>query len=167
MGNSEKERTVLRLRILIEKVWAYAVEVIAAGLVCLFLLIWLGEQAIAKWQVEKRTDLLTFVGAAAAASAAVFAAYFGILSTDFGRKLRIHGVAAEYASAFAFPLIMLTIAAATLEFLTKDSGVALSDTVTFLLCYSCLNCITMVRNVLGVVRLWQEVERVNGKGRSV
>jgi len=159
MVNDKGQRTALRLRILIEKVWVYAVEVIAAGLICLLLWLWLGEQAIAKWQVEKRTDLLVFTGVALGLSAAVFAAFFGILATDFGKKLRIRGVAVEYASAFAFPLILLIMTAATLEFLANDSGSALSRAVTFALCYSCLNCVTMVRNVLGVVRLWQELER--------
>lgn len=95
-------------------------------------------------------------------SAAVFAAYFAVLATEFGRELRVHGVA-KYAAAFAFPLVPFAATIAALEMFTKDSGPGLSQAITFLTCYSGLNCITMVRNVLGIVRLWQEVERSNQK----
>jgi hypothetical protein len=117
----------------------------------------LGEQAISSWQIEKRTDLLAFTGVATAVSAAVFAAYFAVLSTAFGKELRIRRVAVEYATAFAFPMCLLAVTSASLEFLSKESGPTLSHAVTFLLCYSCVNCVTMVKNVLGIVRLWQEV----------
>lgn len=146
------------MRILFEKVWSYAVELIAAGLICVVLWIWLGGNAVAQWQIEKRTDLLTFTGCATALAGVIFAAYFSVLSTGFGRKLRLHKVAREYAMAFAFPLALFAATTITLVFLDKSAKANFSRSVTFLLCYSCINCITMVRNVLAIVGVWQDSE---------
>lgn len=148
----------MSLNIQLERVWTYAVEVVASGLVCLLLLIRIGGAAITKWQITKRSDLLILAGIAMGASAAVFAAYFGILPTEFGKRLRLHKAAAEYSAAFAFPMLLLAGTMVALAFLDDESGIAYSIFVMFLLCYSILNFMTMVRNVVGLVRLWQDIE---------
>jgi hypothetical protein len=34
-----------------------------------------------------------------------------------------------------------------------------------LFCYSLVNCVTMIRNVIGLVRLWQDVEGGGGSSK--
>jgi hypothetical protein len=141
------------------KIWTYAVEAVSAALFSAVFWLTIGVEKIRAWQVDKKPDLLVSVGIAIAASATIFAAYFALLSTDFGRKLRMHGVAAEYTAAFAFPMILFMISAGTFEFVDDNPGRTFSRFVTFLLCYSCVNCLTMVRNVIELVRLWQDIDR--------
>lgn len=149
---------VYRLRILLEKIWSYAAELIAAALICVFIWILLGGEQIAVWQIDKKVELLAFMGVTASISGAIFAAYFAVLSTELGQMLRTKGIAVEYVSAFAFPLLLFLATAAMLTFISKDSGKAFSWIITYLLCYSCINCVTTIKNVLGIVRLWQDVE---------
>ena len=139
------------------KFWAYAVEIIAAGLLCEILRRIVGVDRVHGWQIEKRSDLLVSIGIAVAVNAAIFAAYFALLSTDFGKRLRAHKAAAEYATAFAYPMFLFFVTAIVLEWLGVTAGPVLSCAITFLLCYSCVNCVTMIRNVIGLVRLWQDV----------
>lgn len=145
------------VRIRATKVWTYAVEVVAASLICVLLWLTAGADRMRQWQIEKKSDLLVSIGIAVGVSAAIFAAYFGLLSTNFGRRLRKHNAAAEYATAFAYPMLLLVLAAVVLECLGTDAGPTLSRAATFLLIYSCVNCVTMIRNVIGLVRLWQDV----------
>ena len=145
------------MRTLLTKIWAYAVEIIASGLFCLILWLTIGADRLREWQIENRSDLLVSIGIAVAVSAAIFAAYFALLSTNFGRRLRMHKAAAEYAAAFAYPMFLFFLAAIVVEWLGKKPGLVLSRFTTLVLCYSCLNCVTMIRNVIGLVRLWQDI----------
>lgn len=141
------------------KIWAYAVEPVGAALICTIIWLTIGAEEVRVWQLEKKADILAAIAIAAGVSAAIFAAYFALLSTDFGRKIRMQGAAAEYASAFAFPMILFLISAGALEFLRPNPNLTFSRFVTFLLCYCFVNCVTMIRNVIGLVRLWQDVDR--------
>ena len=158
------------MRILLTKLWAYAVETVCAIVLCAIIWLTIGADEVAAWQIQKRPDLLVSIGIGAAVSGTIFAAYFALLSTEFGRKLRVHGVAVEYAAAFAFPMALLVMVAGTLEFSDKNTNLLLSRFITFLLCYSCVNCVTMIKNVIGLVHLWQDVDRstearsLQGKG---
>ena len=87
----------------------------------------------------------------------IIAAYFAILTTEFGKKLRSFKVAHEYAVAFTFPLLIFLLALLSVISSSSGSNKYLLGSTFVLIVYSLLNCYTMLKNLLDMVRLWQDI----------
>jgi hypothetical protein len=148
-----------------EKARPYAVEALASALVLAVMLLGFGPRKVMLWVLAKKTDLTVFAGIAAAISGAIFAAYFGVLSTDFGKRLRLAHAASEYAAAFAFPLLVFLTEAFILTSISNENQWALLVSAGFMLVYSLLNCYTMIKNVIDLVKVWQDVENARATGK--
>ena len=141
-------------------------EVILAILVYAILLICFGSGRIIAWGVDKRSGISTITSLAAGISGVTFAAYFAVLATDFGKRLRLAGASVEYAIAFAFPVILFLATTGVWLVISRDSEPYLVEAAVLLLIYSGINCATMVKNVIGLVGLWQGVEKARVTGKS-
>jgi hypothetical protein len=131
-------------------------EIVLSALILAILWLWPGSAKVADWQIENRGDLLVFAFTAAALAGALFAAFLGMLGTDFGEKLRKHKAAAEYATAIAYPIILFLATSVILEVSGGKRHIEAQRIVTFFLLYSVINCVTLVRNLIGLVGLWQD-----------
>ena len=148
-----------------EKIRPYAVELLAALLLCAILFMCFRTNQVLAWLLRRKSDALVLAGIAAGTSGIIFGAYFNVLSTDFGRRLRLANAAVEYAIAFAVPLVGFFATVVALIVLSERSDGVLVKALIFLLVYSCINCYTMVRNVIDLVGVWQDVEKARHSGR--
>ncbi|HEY4932579.1 MAG TPA: hypothetical protein VII23_13505 [Terriglobales bacterium] len=134
--------------------WEYAGELIAAILIYVALRVRYGPESISQFFTNKRSDEAILIGIVFAACIAVGAVFWQLLSSDFGAWLRIKGEAAAYSRAFAFPIILSFITLVVLLiFGAKAEG---SHFATILVIYNLLNFLTMIFNLHGFVRLWQD-----------
>ena len=145
--------------------WAYAGEFIAAALLSMALFLLIGPPVVSGWVFARKQDLMVLTITAAGVSGVIFAAFFAVLSSEFGKKLRLKNVATLYATAFAFPLLVFLGASASMGAVSKGTDTILLKIATFMLVYSLLNCYTMVKNVIGLVKLWQNVDRARQFGK--
>uniref|UniRef100_A0A7V4XT60 Uncharacterized protein n=1 Tax=Acidobacterium capsulatum TaxID=33075 RepID=A0A7V4XT60_9BACT len=152
-----------KLKKVATKLWGYAVELIAAVLIQIVFTMLLGRSFIFHWIVRDKADVLDLVGLAFALNIAVFAAFLAILATEFGKSLRREKAATEYATAFAFPMFPTVTAAIAVLITAQERSAFASEIAVFALIYAALNCITIVKNVLGVVHLWQVIEPPQSK----
>lgn len=140
-------------------VWEYAGEVIAAGLVYVLLRIWFGSASISKFYADKQSAGAILVGIILASCIAVWVAFGALLSSEFGKWLRTTGNATVYSRAFAFPILVSLATLALLLTLSADTTAA--HFVTIMVIYNLLNFITMIFNLHGLYRLWQEKDRTD------
>ena len=149
----------------LESVWAYLSEVVAAALLLVALNRLVGVRSMATWLAHQQANLTNLLIVGAAATAITFGAFIVILTTEFGLAVRRVGEAKSYIVAFAFPLLLF---AATLALVTLGSsgwGSIYTESCIFLLLYSTLNLITMVKNVIDLGGLWQDFDRARKDGR--
>jgi hypothetical protein len=147
-------------------IWEYAVEVIASALVFVLILVIFGFDAPAHWVYAHRSDLSIAMSVVAGIGGAILAAFVGILGTDFGAKLRISGEAKAYTAAFGFPILGFLIALVSLLFISQDQDGWALRIASLLLIYSLINCYTMIKNILGLVGVWQQIDRARRLGKS-
>jgi len=136
-------------------VWEYAGEVLLGGLITFLLFRFLGEGRIREALCNLRPDLLVGVGVLLGISAGVWAGLLAILATDFGKWLRQMGEALAYTTALAAPIFISTLAFLTIMFEACSKNRYARYLSTFVLVYSLINLVTMIRNIIGLVGLWQ------------
>lgn len=148
----------------LESIWAYLGELIVAALLLLALNLLLDTQDLSVWLTQQRASLTTILTTGVASSAIAFGAFFAILTTDFGSKLRLVGEAKAYVIAFAFPLLLFVVSLAVVTLGSSNWGTLYTQLCIFLLLYAALNFITMIKNAIDLAGLWQDVDEArNGK----
>lgn len=148
-----------------EHAWEYLGEIVASCflLIALNRLIRIGEMAA--WLVRQQSPLANLLVVAAAATAITFAAFFAVLTTDFGLALRRAGEAKEYVTAFGYPLLLFVATLGLLSLGNSNWGSFYTELVVFFLIYSALNFVSMVKNVIDLAGLWQDVDRARKDGK--
>ncbi len=107
--------------------------------------------------------------AAIGVSTAVWLGFLAMLAVPFGKELRRRRAAAIYSSALAFPIFVFLILVIVLMFLpdAKEKrqwqawDLLMPQIACLLTLYAVINSITIVRNVLGLVRLWEDWEHLS------
>jgi len=143
----------------VESVWIYLVEVVAAAFLLFALNLLCGKQQLFDWKDHHQAELTNLLLGSVAATGITFAAFFAVLTTDFGLVLRRAGEAKFYSVAFGFPLLLFFMTFVGLTFGNSEWGWVYNELIVFLLIYSGINIVTMVKNVTGLVGLWQDVDR--------
>ena len=138
-------------------VWEYGSEVVAAIFVYALLSLTMGQAALTQWVPDRKTDVINMLGLLLVATGFCFAAFIAVLCVDFGAKLRKFGQAKLYAAAFATPPIALIVTIIVFEFVSRDT--TLSKIALVLAIYCVLSTITMFKNIIDLVGLWQAVEK--------
>jgi hypothetical protein len=137
-------------------IWAYAVEIVATILVYIALVTWVGTIAIASYVNRTLGDWKTGLGIAFGAAIALWAAFFALLATDFGHELKKRGSATMYSAAIVFSMLVFLGTFLFLIALPRDFSSATAQLVALVLIYATINCFTMVLNLHGLLRLWQD-----------
>jgi dipeptide/tripeptide permease len=114
---------------------------------------------MARWFFERKADLVSALGFGLAATGLCFAAFIAVLCTDFGTKLRRFDQAKAYTAAFATPPIALVITIILFEFISSANDRIVSGIAAVLAVYCALITVTMFKNVIDLVGLWQAVDK--------
>lgn len=149
----------------LEFAWAYIVELIASALSLMLVNLLTGPQGMLAWFGHQQANLTNLLIVGATTTGVIFAAFFAVLATDFGARLRRKGEAKAYVIAFAFPLslFVLTLGLVTLGNLAW--GTVYTEACAFLLLYSTINLITMLKNIVDLGGLWQDFDRARNTGK--
>jgi hypothetical protein len=141
-------------------IWEILGEILASVLLYVALRLWIGEKEIGNFIIAVKADLIVIGAAGMGLAATVWVGFWNMLSSEFGRELRIRGQAAAYSRAFSIALLayFLLLAEQPLLSLKRNSVLQLT---TVLSIYCLLNFITLIRNVHALVRLWQDWDRSN------
>ena len=142
--------------------WGYMVEAVLSALIWFLVQQICGPQAIARFLYARKADLFFTVGLAAATCGLFFGAFVAFMCTDFGRRIRRAGAAVEYLAGFLSPFLAFAVTTACLHFVSSPLPGKSHALALLLLIYCAINCITMPRNLIGVTRLWQDVEKREG-----
>ena len=145
--------------------WGYLAELLPACILALALYLICGNEAVVNWLLEWKADLLKGLELAFTLSGVIFGAFIAVLCTDFGKQLRIAGAANDYTLGLAWPILANGTAMFTLMGTTPGKS-WVSKLTLFFLIYAVLNCVNMVRNVVGLVRIWQDVDRARHLGHT-
>ncbi|QHS52384.1 hypothetical protein [Edaphobacter sp. 12200R-103] len=148
----------------IEGIWEYGGEILASVLLLVALNQLIGLEVLRDWLVHKKADLANMLIIAATATAITCSGFFAMLATEFGLQLRQAGEAKAYATAFVFPLMLFATTFALLTLGPIENTQKFDDLLVFLLIYSSLNLLTMIKNVIGLTTLWQDVDRARKNG---
>jgi hypothetical protein len=143
--------------------WEYAVEILLAGLISALAIKLLELSAIRSALHEYREELSLSLLAVFGASAAIWAAFLAVLGTDFGKKLRMHGQATAYSVGLAFPMFTSIVASLVVPLHTTQSTGFRTAIALYMLTYASITFLNLVRNVIGLIRLWQEWERLGAR----
>ena len=117
------------------------------------------------WIFEKRVDLGIASGIAMDWSGTLHP-FIAVLCTEFGTKLRLKGEAVPYVVAFGAPVLIFLLTFLVLIFIAKGVPWWYLRITSILLIYSCLNCFTVIKNMIGVISLWQDIDRSQNPSRS-
>ena len=141
--------------------WGYAVELIAVAFLWILIELRVGFIETAKFLYLKKADIFVFVAIAAGVCGVFFAAFIAAMCVEFGKELRKAGAANEYFVALTIPFLALGAAFAALYLVESAAPAFSAELALFFLIYATINCITMVRNVYGLYKLWQDLEQLN------
>ena len=145
--------------------WEYLVEIILASLSCWAVFILVGQDTVCTRLCSLRPELLGIVGGALAAAVGVWAILFDILRGEFGAWLREKEEASAYSAGLATPIFVFLLGLLVLLFDDCPEKLFASALAVFVLMYGLINFVTMIRNVSGLVRLWQTWQK-KGAPRS-
>jgi hypothetical protein len=146
--------------------WEYLVEVILASLLCWLLFRFVGQETLRIRLCALRSDLLLIFGVALAAAIAVWAIFVDILRGEFGAWLRKKGEARAYSTGLTAPVFVYLAGLLVLLFEECPKTLSALILTVFVLLYGLINFVTMIRNVNGLVGLWQtwqEHEKIQPK----
>ena len=135
-------------------IWAYAKEPLLVGLVMGILLAIAGSPPIEDFVEKTGSQWANFTGLLFAASVAVWISYVNITASAFGEYLRTKGALLVYSNAFASALVIFFVSTAILIISTAFKSSIIADAAMFMLIYSTVNLMTMVRNGSGLVRMY-------------
>jgi len=119
-----------------------------------------GPARVAHALYVRKEDLLFTVKLLAEVCGLFFAAYVAVLCTEFGRKLRKAGAAVEYLVAFLIPFAAFAVCACCLHSVSNEVPGKSAAITLFLLIYCALNCYSMPKNLVGITKIWQDLDRV-------
>lgn len=139
-----------RLKIL----WAYVVELLAAGTTLLAICLWVGSATTISFVRNVALDTATLFGAVMlAASLGFLWTFFSKADTEFYRWLDARGAFCVYLSATAYSVavsLLSTLSLVALKHIASDVFALLS---TFAMILAIINLITLVRNVIDLMLL--------------
>lgn len=101
--------------------------------------------------ISGRLAILT--GGLMAASFGIMGVYFSQTSSDFGKYLSWNGVSTAYLAAFGVAGIYHVITTVFLVFLSTQEGEVLALLCTFMLSLSLINVVSLVGNLVAIVKL--------------
>lgn len=136
--------------------WGYLVEVILAGILY-FVLSWKGfDLKLSKVLHEHWPMLSTIAGVLFAAGLAALIFFAQALDSPFGKYLGWLRADGHYLRVFKFQCLVFLIAAILPGFteLWQDPVIAHASWLLFI--YACINGLTLVTNVVDIVRLRQK-----------
>ncbi|MGA8151805.1 MAG: hypothetical protein WB952_12705 [Terriglobales bacterium] len=139
--------------------WEYAGELILALLVSVLLFSFAPRAVLHEHLCSLRTDLMLILGIALGIGATVWVGFFALLGGEFGAWLRKKNEASHYSLALAAPIFSYLLGFLLLLFTACLESSWLTRMNVLVLTYDLINFITMIRNVNGVVRLWQTWEQ--------
>ena len=88
-----------------------------------------------------------------AASFGLMGVYFSQTSSDFGKYLSWRGLSTAYLAAFGVAGVYHVISTALLVFFSAHESDYLALACAFMLCLSLINVISLVGNVVAIVKL--------------
>lgn len=139
--------------------WEYIGEAVLAGLVSALLFAIAGHDVLHERLCNLRSDLMLGVGVALGISATIWVGFFALLSSEFGAWLRQKNEAVSYSWALATPILAYLLGLLILMFTACSVSLSLLELNVFVLIYDLINCLTTIRNVNGLVGLWQTWEQ--------
>jgi membrane protein YdbS with pleckstrin-like domain len=146
-------------------VWEYLSEAVASLLLYLIALMRLTPHRIAKWLFESHSDIGGMIAGALALTGFAFAAFIAILVTDLGTKLRKFGQAKAYTIAFAVPPIANVSSLVALIFVRDANSIKAASFALLLIIYSVISTLTMLKNFIGVIGMWEARDRARSTGK--
>lgn len=156
MSRPSQPRPASHLLLLI---WEYVGELILAGLCCALLLSYFSVRDLHHTLCKLRPDLLAGVGVALGLSAVIWAGTLTMQASEFGAWLRKRGEASAYSRALATPVLIYVFVFLLLLVSACSDYSYVVAFIVFALIYGLINLVTMIRNVQGLVSLWQTWER--------
>ena len=102
---------------------------------------------------------MLIVGIASGISTAVWVGFLALLSSEFGSWLRKKNEAVSYSRALATPILGYLLGLLFLLFVGCSQSALYLKLSVVVLTYDLINCVTMIRNVNGLVGLWQTWEQ--------
>lgn len=144
-------------------VWEYLGELILATLSCVLFRLHYSTADLLELLCRLRSDLLVGVAAAMALSCGVWIGLLAIFASDFGAWLRKRGEASVYSRALATPVVLYMAVFAITMFAPCRNSPYSAFLNLFGLVYGAINFITIVRNVQGLIDLWQTWENARKK----
>ena len=139
--------------------WEYAGELVLAVLVSVLLFVAAQQGVLQSQLCRLRNDLMLIVGIALGISATVWVGFLALLSSEFGVWLRKKNEAFSYSRALAVPLFGDLVGILLLLLAACSESLWLVKMNVFILIYDLINFVTLIRNVNGLVRLWQTWEQ--------
>lgn len=136
-------------------VWEYLGEAILAILASVLLFLIFGRVELHDRLCGLRSDLMTAVGIALGVSATVWVGFFAMLSSEFGKWLRVENQSFSYSRALAAPIFANLVGLLLLVFSACSDSLPSLVIGVVVLVYDLINFVTMVRNVNGLVGLWE------------
>jgi len=146
-------------------IWEYLVEGLVALAVYYLLRRLLGPAIVGRWILAKRVEWSAAAWAAAAIATVLWGVYLAFLTTEFGAKLREFRVASVYSFALSFPILVFAMTGLSSLFIEGSNSGFLLQAICLLLLYALINFVTLVRNLHGLVTVWQDFDRARKFGK--
>ncbi|MGO9403262.1 MAG: hypothetical protein ACLPVW_07305 [Terriglobales bacterium] len=131
-------------------------EAVLSALLTVLIFIVMGRDVLHARLCSLRSDLMIIVGITLGVSATVWVGFFALLASEFGDWLRKKKEASPYAVALASPIFADLLGFLILLFAACATSSFLLTLTVFVLTYDLVNFITMIRNVIGLIGLWQD-----------
>ena len=139
-------------------VWEYLGEAVLTCLLSVLVFLVVSQNILRVRLCSLRGDLMLIVGIALGLSATVWVGFFALLGSEFGAWLRKKSESSPYAVALASPILADLLGLLVLLFAGCSASFFLLCSTVFILIYDLMNVVTMIRNVIGLIVLWETFE---------
>jgi len=139
--------------------WEYLGEIVLACLLTVLGFLIVGQNDLQARLCSLRGDLMIIVGIALGISATVWVGFFALLASEFGGWLRKRNETSPYAVALASPIFVDLLGFLVLLFAGCSASSLLVRSTVIVLIYDLINVVTMIRNVIGLIALWETFEQ--------
>ena len=139
--------------------WEYLGEIVLASLLTVLVFIVVAQNDLQARLCCIRGDLMLIVGIALGISATVWVGFFALLASEFGAWLRKRNATSPYAVGLASPIFADLLGFLVLLFAGCSASSLLLRSTVFVLIYDLINVVTMIRNVIGLIVLWETFEQ--------
>lgn len=141
--------------------WAYAVELLLSGLLLLALCLWFDSTNVIAFIKNTAIDTATlFSTAMFGTSLAFFWTFYSKADTEFYQWLDSRGALNTYSMATMYVVIISSLSLFSLILLEHINNDKFSLIATFLLILAIINLYTLVRNVIGLMKLNSKFNRL-------